>query len=84
MAKAKGHTLKKVAKKVKVSEGVMAKAKGYSLKEVAKKVKVSEATVVRWIDVRKVKITKKKTARGHYFFTEADLQKLKAHNESIN
>jgi excisionase family DNA binding protein len=57
--------------------------KGYSLKEVAKKVGVSTATIVRWIEVKKVSITKKKNARGHYIFTEADLQKLKEYNESI-
>jgi DNA-binding transcriptional MerR regulator len=62
----------------------MASVKGYSLKEVAKKVGVSTATVVRWIEVRKVNITKKKNARGNYIFTEADLQKLKSYNESIN
>jgi transposase len=61
----------------------VAKIKGHSLKQVAKKVRRSEDTIVRWIDTGKVKITKKKTAQGHYFFTEADLLKLKEHNESI-
>ena len=61
----------------------MASAKGYSLKAVAKKVGRSTATIVRWIESRKVNVAKKKTAQGHYFFTEADLEKLKAYNESI-
>jgi hypothetical protein len=38
---------------------------------------------VRWIDVGKVKITKKKNAQGHYIFTEADLQRLKSYKESV-
>ncbi len=58
--------------------------KGYSLKEVAEKVGRSTATIVRWIDLKKVDIVKKKTAQGHYIFSEADLQKLKAYNESVN
>lgn len=62
----------------------MARVRGYSLKQVAKRVGVSTATIVRWIEVRKVKITKKKTAQGHYVFTEADLEKLKAHTESLD
>ncbi|HEV8367145.1 MAG TPA: MerR family transcriptional regulator [Pyrinomonadaceae bacterium] len=62
----------------------MAPVKGYSLKQVAKKVGRSTATIVRWIEVRKVQVAKKKNAQGHYIFTEADLQKLKAYNESIN
>ena len=53
----------------------MTTVKGYSLKEVAKKVGVSTATIVRWIEVKKVEISKKKNARGNYIFTEADLQK---------
>ena len=61
----------------------MASVKGYSLKEVAKKVGRSTATIVRWIEVGKVKITKKKNAQGHYIFTEADLQKLKSYDENI-
>ncbi len=62
----------------------MANVKGYSLKHVAKRVGVSTATIVRWIEVRKVKITKKKNVHGHYVFTEADLQKLKAYTESLD
>lgn len=62
----------------------MASVKGHSLKEVAKKVGVSTATIVRRIETRKVKITKRKDVRGHYIFTEADLLKLKAHNDGIN
>ena len=61
----------------------MPEVRGYSLKEVAKKVRRSTATIVRWVDVRKVKITKKKNAQGHYIFTEADLEKIKAYKESI-
>ena len=57
--------------------------KGYSLKEIAKKLGVSRATVVRRIDTRKVKIKKRYNVRGHLVFTEADYQKLKAHNESL-
>ena len=57
--------------------------KGYSLKEVAKKVGRSPATIVRWIETGKVNITKKKNAQAHYIFTEADLQKLKDHENSI-
>ena len=62
----------------------MAGVKFYTLKEVAKKVGVSTVTIMRRIDLRKVKITKKKNVRGHHIFTEADLQKLKAHNDGIN
>jgi transposase len=62
----------------------MATVKGYTLKQVAKKVGKSSATIVRWIETKKVGVTKKKTIQGHYIFTEADLQKLKAYNESIN
>jgi predicted site-specific integrase-resolvase len=62
---------------------VMPSVKGYSLKQVAKKVGRSTATIVRWIDVGKVKITKKKNAQGHYIFTEADLEKLRSYNETI-
>ena len=54
----------------------MPSVRGYSLKEVASKVGVVNATIVRWIETRKVKVAKKKNARGHYFFTEADLRKL--------
>lgn len=61
----------------------MASVKGYSLKEVARAVGRSTATIVRWIEVGKIKISKKKTAQGHYIFTEADLRMLKAHKESI-
>lgn len=61
----------------------MPTVKGYTLKQVAKKVGKSSATIVRWIEVKKVSVTKKKTAQGHYIFTEADLQKLKAYNEGI-
>lgn len=61
----------------------MAGVQGYSLKEVAKKVGRSTATIVRWIEVGKVKISKKKNVQGHYIFTEADLQKLKSYNETI-
>jgi len=57
----------------------MPSVKGYSLKEVAKKVGVSTATIVRWIETKKVKVPKRKNAQGHYFFTEADLQKLIEH-----
>ena len=56
---------------------------GYTLKQVAKILGVSEATVSRRIDTRKVKIKKRKNVRGHLVFTEADLQKLKAHNDSL-
>jgi hypothetical protein len=61
----------------------MAKVKGYSLQEVAKKIGRSTAAIIRWIDLKKVDIVKKKNAQGHYIFTEADLQKLKAYNEGI-
>ena len=66
-----------------IGRQVMASVKGYSLKQVAKKVGRSTATIVRWIEVKKVNITKKKNAQGNYIFTEADLQKLKSYNESI-
>ena len=62
----------------------MAGVKFYTLKEVAKKVGVSTATIVRRIEFRRVKITKRKNVRGHYIFTEADLAKLIAHNDGIN
>ena len=61
----------------------MPKVKGYSLNEVAHKVGRSTATIIRWIDLKKVDIVKKKNAQNHYFFTEADLQKLKSYNEGI-
>jgi len=61
----------------------MASVKGYSLKQVANKVGRSMATIVRWIDVGKVKITKKKNVQGHYIFTEADLQKLQSYKDSV-
>jgi transposase len=61
----------------------MSAIKGYSLKEVAAKVGKSTATIVRWIETRKVQITRKKTVQGHYIFTEADLQTLKSYNERI-
>jgi predicted site-specific integrase-resolvase len=61
----------------------MAKVKGYSLKDVAKKVGVSTATIIRRIKFGKVKVTLKRTAQNQYIFTEADLQKLKVHNDSI-
>jgi len=57
--------------------------KYYSLKQIAQKLGVSEATVVRRIDTRKVKIKKKYNVRRHLVFTVADLDKLKAHNESL-
>ena len=56
----------------------------YSLKEVAKEVGRSTSTITRWIDLKKVNITKKKTAQGHYVFTESDLKKLKEYNEKID
>ena len=54
----------------------MPSVKGYSLKEVASKVGVVNATIVRWIETKKVRVPKRKNARGHYFFTEADLRRL--------
>lgn len=57
--------------------------KGYSLKEIAAKVGRSTATIVRWMDVGKVKITKKKNAQGQYFFTEGDLERFKSYNDSV-
>ena len=57
--------------------------KGYSRKSVAEKVGVHPDTIVRWIEKRKVAVQKKKNSRGHYVFTEADLQKFKDHAESI-
>ena len=58
--------------------------KYYSLKQVAQKLGVSEATVVRRIDGRKVKGVKKKyNVSRHLVFTIADLEKLKAHNQSL-
>ena len=62
----------------------MKKIKGYSLKTVAKKAGVSTATIIRRIKFDKVKITLKKTAQNQYIFTEADLQKLKAHNDGVH
>jgi predicted site-specific integrase-resolvase len=61
----------------------MVKVKGYSLKEVANEVGVATATIVRWIEVKKVDVVKKKNTRGHYIFTESDLQKLIAYHERI-
>ena len=61
----------------------MPEAKFYTLKQVAKEVRVAEATIVRRIETRKVKVKKRKDVRGHWVFTAADLQKLKAHNGSI-
>lgn len=67
----------------KVPTAKVSAVKYYSLKQVAQKLGVSEATVVRRIDTRKVKITKKYNVRGHLVFTVADLQKLMAHNNSL-
>ena len=61
----------------------MSDIKGYSLKDVAKKVGVSTATIIRWIDVKKVELDKKKNSQNHYIFTETDLQALKAYRRSI-
>ena len=61
----------------------MPSVKGYSLKEVASKVGVSTATIVRWIETRKVRVPKRKNARGHYIFTEADLRKLNEYKNRI-
>jgi len=61
----------------------MAEVKGYTLKQIAKKVGSSTATIVRWMDLKKVAVSKKKNAAGHYFFTEADLQKFKSYKDSI-
>jgi len=61
----------------------MLSVRGYSLTEIANKVGVSTATIVRWIETRKVKISKRKNSRGHYVFTEADLQKLIAHKNRL-
>jgi predicted site-specific integrase-resolvase len=61
----------------------MPQPRGYTLKQVAEKVGVNAATIVRWINVRKVKITKRLDAQGHYVFAEADLRKLKEHAEGI-
>lgn len=57
--------------------------RGFTLKEIAAKVGRSTATIVRWIDVGKVKIKKKKNAQGQYFFTEGDLEKFKSYNQSV-
>ena len=54
----------------------MPRVQGYTLKQVASKVGVVNATIVRWIETKKVNVPKRKNARGHYFFTEADLRKL--------
>jgi uncharacterized protein YajQ (UPF0234 family) len=56
----------------------------YSLKEVAKEVGRCTSTITRWIDLKKVDVTKKKNARGHLVFTESDLKKLIEHNEKID
>jgi len=57
---------------------------GYSLKQVAKELNVAEATVMRRIETRKVPGVKKRyNVQRHLVFTEADLQKLKAHNNSL-
>lgn len=61
----------------------MPNMKGYTLKKVASRVGVSTATIVRWMETKKVKVAKKKNARGHYFFTEADLQKLVEYKNHI-
>ena len=61
----------------------MPKVKGYTLKEVASKVGVVNATIVRWIETKKVNVPKRKNARGHYFFTEADLQRLVEYKNRI-
>ena len=54
----------------------MPTVRGFSLKEVASKVGVVNATIVRWVETKKVRVPKRKNARGHYFFTEADLRRL--------
>lgn len=61
----------------------MPNVKGYSLKEVSAKVGVVKATIVRWMETKKVRIPKRKNARGHYVFTEADLKKLLDYKEHI-
>jgi DNA-binding Lrp family transcriptional regulator len=58
--------------------------KYYSLKQIAQKLGVSEATVIRRIETKKVRGVKKKyDVSGHLVFTVADLEKLKAHNQSL-
>jgi len=58
--------------------------KYYSLRQVAQKLGVSEATVIRRIETKKVRgVRKKYNVRRHLVFTVADLEKLKAHNQSL-
>ena len=61
----------------------MPEAKFYTLNQIAKEGGVAQATIVRRIETRKVKVRKKKDVRGHWVFTAADLQTLKAHNGRI-
>jgi DNA-binding transcriptional MerR regulator len=61
----------------------MAAVKGYTLKQIAKRVGSSAATIVRWMELKKVAVNKKKTASNHYIFTEADLQKFKSYKDGI-
>lgn len=58
-------------------------ATGYSRKEVADYVGVHPDTVVRWLEKKKVEVRRKKNARGHYVFSEADRAKFKEYAESI-
>ena len=62
----------------------MPSIKGYSLKDVAGKVGVSPTTIVRWIETGKTQVLKKKNAQGHYFFTEADFQKIASYHNRIS
>lgn len=55
----------------------------WSLKEAAKKVKAHPATILRWIERSRVAVKKKKNARGHYVFTDNDVQELTSYCEKI-
>ena len=62
----------------------MVKSSTYSLKEVSQKLAVHQATILRWIDMRRVRLVKKKNARGHYVFTDSDFKKLQRYHTKFH
>lgn len=48
-----------------------------TLKDVVEKVGVHKDTIINWITVGKVNVTKKKNRSGHYRFSEKDLEVLR-------
>ncbi len=53
------------------------------LRDVATELRVHPATIVRWLETGKVAVRKKKTSRGYYVFTRADLQKFERFKQAI-